>query len=345
MPDSMLADRIWYGDGAGAALGRALLTPLSWTFGAVVRARNAMYDTGVLHSTTPAIPVLSVGNLSVGGTGKTPLAAYLALRLKSAGANPALVMRGVGDDESRAYAVLAPNVPVIADADRVRGVQSAASRACDVAVLDDAFQHRRVRRSIDVVVLSADRSRAAEHLLPAGPLREPLASLGRAHAAVITRKAVSLDDATGLRERVRRAFPHLIAIQAALAPAGLVAWHSGAQRAIESLHGQRVLAIAGIGDPNAFFKQIESHARSLERRAYADHHAYSDAAGATLARCGAAFDVVVCTLKDAVKLGPRWPRQAPELWYVSQRLDVEEGESELERMLARLLDLRHSYRP
>ncbi|MGH7694787.1 MAG: tetraacyldisaccharide 4'-kinase [Gemmatimonadaceae bacterium] len=114
---------------------------------------------------------------------------------------------------------------------------------------------------------------------------------------------------------------------------------------MDSLRGQRVLAIAGIGDPNAFFKQLESHANSLERRAYTDHHAYSDADAATLATCGAAFDVVVSTLKDAVKLGPRWPRQASELWYVSQRLDVEEGESELERMLARLLDLRHTYRP
>ncbi len=344
MADSLLADRIWYGDGAGAALGRTLLTPLSWTFGAVVRARNAMYDAGVLHSTAPAIPVLSVGNLSVGGTGKTPLAAYITLRLKSAGANPALVMRGVGDDESRAYAILAPDVAVIADGDRVRGVQSAANRGCDVAVLDDAFQHRRVRRNLDVVLLSADRSAAAERLLPAGPLREPFTSLGRAHAAVITRKAVSNDVATSLRERVHRAFAHLVTIQAAIEPAGLVGWHTGAQRAIDSLRGRRVLAIAGIGDPNAFFKQLESHAGSLERRAYADHHAYGDADAATLAACGAAFDVVVCTLKDALKLGPRWPRQAPDLWYVSQRLDVEEGESELERMLARLLDLRHSYR-
>ncbi len=342
MSDSSLADRIWYGAGAGAAFGRAALAPLSLAFGAVVRARNALYDAGVFQSAAPTIPVLSVGNLSVGGTGKTPLAAYLALRLKTAGAKPALVMRGVGDDESRAYAVLAPNVPVIADVDRVRGVQSAAGRGCDVAVLDDAFQHRRVRRDLDIVVLSADRN--AERLLPAGPLREPVASLARAHCAVITRKAVSLDIAQRVSERVRRAFPKLALLQVALKPVALVASESGDERSIESLRGQRVLAIAGIGDPDAFFEQLGAHGGTVQRRTYADHHAYTDGDAASLATSAAGFDLVVCTLKDAVKLGPRWPRQAPSLWYVSQRLDVEEGESELERMLARLLDLRHSYR-
>lgn len=343
MADSLLADRIWYGAGTGAALGRALLTPLSWTFGAIVRVRNAMYDAGVFHSTAPAIPVLSVGNLSVGGTGKTPLAAYLALRLRNAGAKPALVMRGVGDDESRTYSVLAPNVPVVADADRVRGALAAASRGCDIAVLDDAFQHRRVHRDLDIVVLSADRN--AQRLLPAGPLREPITSLSRAQCAVITRKAVSRDSAALLRERVQRACPALMLLQVALMPARLVEWDSGEQQPIETLRDRRVLAIAGIGDPDSFFEQLAVHAGTVERRAFADHHAYTEADAASLAARAAALGAVVCTLKDAVKLGPRWTRQAPKLWYVSQRLDVEEGESELERMLARLLDLRHSYRP
>src|SRR5574341_2451907 len=270
MPDTLLVDRIWHGAGVGPALGRGALAPLSWTFGAVVRARNALYDANVLRSEDPAIPVVSVGNLSVGGTGKTPLAAYLALRLKNAGANPALVMRGVGDDESRAYSILAPNVPVIVDADRVRGVRAAAARAADIAVLDDAFQHRRVRRAVDIVLLSADRP--AARLLPAGPLREPFGSLSRAHCVVITRKVASAETASRLRERVQRAFPEVASVQVALLPAGLVAWSIDQIRPVESLRGQRILAIAGVGDPNAFFKQLESYAGSVARHTYSDHH-------------------------------------------------------------------------
>lgn len=342
MPDELFADRLWYGTGIGPALGRGALAPLSWTFGAVVRARNALYDANVLRSEHPQIPTVSVGNLSVGGTGKTPFAAYIATTLRSAGASPALVMRGVGDDETRAYAILAPNVPVLVDADRARGVRAAASRGADIAVLDDAFQHRRVQRDVDIVLLSADRS--AARLLPAGPFREPLTSLSRASCVVVMRKAVANAVADRLGDSVRREFPQLPLLQAALVPAGLVRWHNAEGRLIDSLRGLRVLAVAGIADPRAFFKQLALVAGSVHAQVYGDHHAYTGAEVERLAASGAGFDAVVCTLKDAVKLGPQWPREGPELWYVSQRLEVEKGDSELERILARLLDLRHSYR-
>ncbi len=345
MVDAFLADRVWYGSGAGPSLARTLLTPLAWAFGGVVRARNALYDAGIFASATPAIPVMSVGNLTVGGTGKTPLAAYLALRLRDGGATPALVMRGVGDDESRAYAELAPGIPVVVDPDRVRGVRSAAQRGCDVAVLDDAFQHRRIQRAVDIVMLSADRADRPTQLLPAGPLREPFASLRRAALVVIARKAASRADAALIAERVRRSFPHLATVEVALAPAGLVSTRSDERRTMHGLKDQRVLAIAGIGDPTAFVRQLALHARRVEPVVFRDHHQYTARETATLVNRASQFDLVVGTLKDAVKLGPLWPRQAPELWYVCQRLEVEQGEAEMQRMLVRLLDLRHAHRP
>lgn len=345
MPDALLANRVWYGSGGGPSIARALLTPLSWAFGGAVRARNALYDSHIFESSAPAIPVVSVGNLTVGGTGKTPFAAHLALRLREGGATPALVMRGVGDDESRASILLAPGIPVIIDPDRVRGVLSAAQRGCDVAVLDDGFQHRRIRRDVDIVMISADRADAPAQLLPAGPLREPFTSLRRASLAVVSRKAASRDQAARVAARVQRSFPQLATATVALLPDGLVGWRSEERGSLESLEQKRVLTIAGIADPKAFVRQIESLARQVEAVIFPDHHAYTSRDGAALANRASRFDLVVCTLKDAVKLGPLWPRQAPELWYVSQRLEVEEGEAEIERMLARLLDLRRSDRP
>ena len=119
------AERVWYGSGGAPSTARALLTPFAWAFGGAVRARNALYDAGIFTSIAPAIPVVSVGNLTVGGTGKTPFAAHVALRLLEAGANPALVMRGVGHDESRAYAVLAHCVRCIAYSKTIRHLPSA----------------------------------------------------------------------------------------------------------------------------------------------------------------------------------------------------------------------------
>ncbi len=323
---------------------RTLLSPIAWAFGGAVRVRNALFDRGVFRSTAAAIPVVSVGNLSVGGTGKTPLAAHLAMQLKAAGASPAVVMRGVGEDESRAYAMLAPGVLVVTDADRVRGVRTAAARGADVAVLDDAFQHRRIKRDFDVVVLSADRRHIRPKLLPAGPQREPLDSLRRASLAVIVRKAADRDSVSRIRELVNELFPHLPVADVSLAPAGLVNWRGRQERALEVMGEQRVLAVAGIGNPDAFFKQLAPYARHVEQMPFRDHHAFRDRDAVFLADIAAGFDAVVCTLKDAVKLGPIWPRQAPELWYVSQRLEVEKGEAEVQRILARLLDLRPSNR-
>jgi tetraacyldisaccharide 4'-kinase len=320
------------------------LTPLSWLYGSAVGVRNLLYDRKVLASIKAPIPVVSVGNVSVGGTGKTPLAAYLANRLRAAGATPALVMRGVGGDESRTYEMLAPGVPVVVDADRVRGVTNAAQNGADVAVLDDAFQHRRIQRDVDIVLVSAERSAMAMHVLPAGSLREPFANISRATLVVLVRKAAPRSDLTTLHQRVNQQFPGLPVVEIALTPAALVCWSSEEQTSVESLRDKTVFAVAGIGDPTAFFAQLKPHVRQLQAATFSDHYPYSEADVAELAGRAAGVDAVVCTLKDAVKLGPIWPRQGPELWYVSQRLEVEKGEDELQRILASLLDLRPTNR-
>jgi tetraacyldisaccharide 4'-kinase len=337
-------DRIWWGRDAVARLARAALTPAEALYAGVVAARGALYDAGLLEVHPLALPSVSVGNLTVGGTGKTPVAAWLARALAARGAHPAIVLRGYGADEPLVHAAINPRVPVVVSADRVAGVEHAARRGADVAVLDDAFQHRRARRLVDIVLVSADRWTERPRLLPAGPWREPLGALRRASLVLVTRKAVSLECATELLERLRREAPSIAGAVAHLAPDALGRGGSGAGESlpVAALSGARLLAVSAIGDPDAFLGQLAAAGASVVDRAiYPDHHAFTSAEARELARRGAAVDRVVCTLKDAVKLGPLWPREAPPLWYVSQRVTLERGQAGLHRVLDLVLSARH----
>ena len=142
-------------------------------YGAAMRARHGLYDSGALPSASPELPVLSIGNLTVGGTGKTPVAAWVAGQLRSR-SRPAILLRGYGGDEVHVHARLNPGIPVIANADRVAGVRQALAQGADVVVADDAFQHRQLRRTADVVLVSVEQMLRPRRLLPAGPWREPL---------------------------------------------------------------------------------------------------------------------------------------------------------------------------
>jgi tetraacyldisaccharide 4'-kinase len=299
-----------------------------------------LYDSGALRSAKATVPVASVGNVSVGGTGKTPFVAFLAQRLQAAGAVPAIVMRGVGDDESQTYELLVPGVAVIVEPNRVSGAAAAVQGGADVVLLDDGFQHRRIKRDVDIVLLSADRADASAALLPAGPQREPLASLARASLAVIVRKAADRAVVAHMAAQLQLTHPTVPQAAVALLPDRLSGWLSSSERSLDDIKTSRLLVVSAIGDPDAFLQQLKPLARGVESMVFRDHHRFTARdVDAILGRAGG-FDMVVCTLKDAVKLGPLWPRQGPELWYVCQRLEVDWGGSEIDRMMARLLDLR-----
>lgn len=343
-----LADRIWYGDDRAASAARAALTPLSFAFGVGASVREGLYDRGRARVHPLAIPAVSVGNLTVGGTGKTPMAAWCARRLADRGARPALVLRGVGDDETRVHELLNPDVPVIATADRVAGAMRARDAGADVAVLDDAFQHRRASRVVDLVLLAAEQSRLPPRVLPAGPYREGPAALRRASAVIVTRKSASRDEAETTLARVMShvrggAMPPHALVQ--LVPDALHAWaapatDAAADASVAALRGASVLAVSGIGNPHAFAQQLATVGAVVQAVAYPDHHRYTARDAESIARRAGRVDRVVCTLKDAVKLGPLWPRGAPTLWYVSQRVTVERGEELLHGLLERVLAAR-----
>ncbi len=359
-------EAVWGGNGMGSRLARAGLTPFSLLYGAAVAWRNRGFDHARLSGALPQMPLpaLSVGNLSVGGTGKTPVSAWFVSRLRERGAVPAVLLRGYGDDEWRVHTILNPGVKVIANPDRVAGAAAALSAGADCVVLDDGFQHRRASRVSDVVLLNADHwGNGAMRLLPAGPFREPLASLGRATAVVITAKTAQPKQIRSLRQLVeRRVMAEKIAVirlqpdrLAAVVPgfestarsesdAGNAgnAGNAGSDEAAPPLAaGLRVYTISAIADPAAFEQQLETAGVSvLGRYRFADHHQFDRVEVENIARVAAGGDGFVCTLKDAVKLAPLWPAFVRPLWYLSQTVVVEHGFEVLVRECDRTLAAR-----
>lgn len=327
-------ERAWARDGLAA---RAL-TPLSWLFAAGTGLRNALYDLGVLRSVRLALPAVSVGNLSVGGTGKTPVAAWVAQELLRLGARPAIVMRGYGADEPLVHQRLNPDVPVIVSPDRVAGAAEAARCGATVVVLDDAFQHRRARRDLDLVLVAAEQG-SAKRLLPAGPLREGPRALRRASMLLVTRKTATLAAAEAVAADWTGYSGAPASGVLALVPGALrdARDASAVPQALDALQGRRVLAISAIGAPSAFAGQLAALGAIVTQASFPDHHAFDARDAAALAERAAGVDVAVCTLKDAVKLGPLWPRFAPPLWYLSQAVVVERGAAPLLEALQRLI--------
>ena len=313
--------------GLGPAMARAGLALLEPGYAVAVAARHLAFDLGLRRRHDLGRPTVSVGNLTTGGTGKTPVVEALAAHLIERGRRPAILLRGHGasadavaqeagppgprhqaSDEAMAYRRrFGAAALVAADPDRVRAAAWALHHRpdTDVLLLDDGFQHRRVRRDRDIVLIDATCPFGYDHLLPRGLLREPLRSLARADAVVITRADRVAAGALGelraaLARRVREGVPIL---EAEHAWVGLVD-HAGAGHAVDALRDTPTFAFCGIGRPGPFFEMAEAHTRLVGRRVFDDHHAYSDGDRLDLRRVaervGAA--ALLTTVKDAVKL-------------------------------------------
>ena len=324
---------IWVGRGSRARLLRALLTPAEALYAIAATGRAKFYEWRLLKPEEFSIPVLSIGNMTVGGTGKTPVAAWFAQQLRQRGVQPAIVLRGYGGDEARVHERLNPGVRVIAAADRVRGIREAIAQGVDVAVLDDAFQHLRASRDADVVLVSADAWSGKPRLLPAGPWRERLRSARRASLLVISRKVATQQTVDEVKRALTNAAPRVPTAVIHLAPAGFTSTSTGQTLPLQTLSGADLTAIAGIAHPDTFFRQLTELGAVVRPFSFPDHHHFTRAEAASLAKEASNSDFVVCTLKDAVKLEALWPAEAGSLWYVSQRLRIEEGKHHIERLL------------
>jgi tetraacyldisaccharide 4'-kinase len=314
-----------------------LLAPAAALYGAVIATRGKLYDWGIFRATEFSVPVLSIGNLSVGGTGKTPVAAWFAHKCSEKGAAPAIVLRGYGGDEIIVHRRLNEGIPVIAVADRVRGIREAIANGANVVVLDDAFQHRRAGRDADVLLVNADAWTGKPRLLPAGPWREPIRSARRATLVIITRKTADRSAVADVKRALANAASHVPVAIVHIAPGELRSTATGQTLPLHTLRGADLTAIAAIAQPDTFFQQLTELGAVVRPFSFPDHHAFTRAEARALAAEAGNSDFVVCTLKDAVKLESLWPAEAGSLWYVSQRLRIEDGQEHIDRLLENLL--------
>ena len=331
--------------GLAAAGQRAVLWLLKWPYHAAVAARNLGYRTGALRSYRAAVPVISIGNLTTGGTGKTPLVAWLANHLADAGHSVGLLSRGyrgeadeTGNDEKRLLEALCPAAPHVQDPDRVAAAgQAITEHGCNVLLLDDGFQHRRLHRDLDIVLVDATCPFGFGHLLPRGLLREPAASLRRASLLVLTRiDQVDSDRGSQLRHQLETCFGKDLVAEVAFPANGLVN-SSGATAPLQLLAQSRVAAFCGIGNPEAFWAGLDP----VAHRAFRDHHRYDDDELMELAGWADRHeaDLLLTTRKDLVKIPHTQLGQTP-LWAIDIGVEWISGQGILEEAVAAVLDRR-----
>ena len=289
--------------GVGPALARAGLRAASVPYGVGVAARNRLFDAGWKRAGRVPVPVVSVGNLSLGGTGKTPCVEYVAGFYRTLDLRVAILSRGYGatagpNDEAMVLEENLPDVPHLQGPDRALLAATAVEELeSDILVLDDGFQHRRLYRDLDIVLIDATRPPAADHLFPRGTLREPAGGLRRAGAIVLTRCDQAGPDAvTALRHWLGRRFPTQPVAATIHAPVGPT----------DGFRGKPVGAFCGLGHPGAFRRTLaDLGAEVVAFRAFPDHHPYTRADVDDLQRWAAqlpADAVVATTQKDWVKL-------------------------------------------
>lgn len=319
--------RWWRGEaGLVGSILTVLTAPLAWLWRAGVAVANSRWASR--GGMGPAgLPVVSVGNLSVGGTGKTPVAAWACRVLAAAGERPALVARGYGRDELLLHRRWNPDVPVVADADRVAAAAVAAGQGATVAVLDDGFQHRRLARAVDLVLLAAEEPFPGR-TLPRGPYREPPGALARAHGVVVTRRTADTETARALARRVASLHPHLVVGRLALLPGGWTTLRGAAAAAPEP----GALVATAVARPEAVRDQVEAETGpGAELLAFPDHHDFTEE-DVRAVRRRAGDRTVVVTEKDAVKLAAMGELLGPSRVLV-QDLRWEEGEQEIRRLI------------
>ena len=275
-----------------------ILKPLSAVYGLAVTARKAAYRRGWFATRKLARPVVSIGNLTVGGTGKTPLVEYVADLLAKRGLKPGILTRGYGrrskadlisvepaekrspdpheiGDEPALLGRKLPQVPMVVGADRFRGGQLAEEKfGVDVHILDDGFQRLSIARDLDIVVLDATRNLSKQSLLPAGRLREPVEALKRAQIIVISR--VELADPKRVEDLARQINPDAKIFHAETKLGGLADVKTGRAHPTNEVQEEPIFAFCGVGNPGAFFVNLSQWGFKVAGTAtYPDHHVYT----------------------------------------------------------------------
>ena len=328
------AQRLWY----GPARRTWPLWPLEAVFRTLVATKASLYRSATLRRHRVSVPVVVVGNLTVGGTGKTPVVAWLAGRMRAKGIRTGIVLRGyrgahtgapllvdarsdasIVGDEAVLHALKGADIVVVGH-DRVLAAEKAVQAGADVVICDDGLQHLRLARSCEIAVIDPAVGFGNGHLLPAGPLREPTSRLATVHAVVEVCRDL---------ERPRPPiYETNIVCRASFRLGDAVNVATGERRPLTSFVGGRVRAVAAVGRPEAFFAALRRAGLDLDECPLPDH-----ADANQLARTLADAPIALMTEKDAVKC---LASAAPGWWYVE--LDLEFAPYQDERLLAIVLE-------
>lgn len=255
------------GGAAGTVL-RAVLCVPGKLYGCAMRARRRLYEKGIFSPAAAEVPVISVGNITAGGSGKTPLVVLLANHFAEAGKKPAILLRGYrsaagnGSDEANLYKKLCPAALVETGSDRVASAKRAVAAGANIILMDDGFQHLRLRRNLDIVLIDATAPWGGGNTIPGGLLREPLSALSRAQVIIITRAdQAKASDLSATRKRIQTLAPKALLLTARHKPARLRHINAKANETSlppESLRGKRVVILSGIARPEAFARTLAS---------------------------------------------------------------------------------------
>jgi tetraacyldisaccharide 4'-kinase len=299
-----------------ARLVRGAMSALTPVYRSVVAIRNRRFDQDQGQRILKAeIPVISVGNLTTGGTGKTPMVIFVAQFLRSLGKRVVIVSRGYQgsqhantgrNDEALEMEIRLPDVPHMQDPDRIRMIQVATEELMsEVAVLDDGFQHRQAHRDLDIVLIDATEPFGFGRLLPRGLLREPIESLARADVVVITRcQLADQTSISNIEKRIRAVHSDVLIVKAETVTRRWLQY-DGSETAIDGLKAP-VFAFCGIGNPAGFAGTLDQlGVEVVGDRVFEDHHVYSreDLESLAAAAREAGAKALVCTHKDLVKIG------------------------------------------
>ena len=332
--------------GAWAVPLRGLLRIGEFIYSAAINLRNTRYDRAAA-TFAAAVPVISVGNITVGGTGKTPFVIELVKRLDRLGCSPVVVARGYGaapdepNDEELLIRRNCPGAAYVADSDRCQAAERAANRmGADVIVLDDGFQHRRLARDLDIVLIDATCPFGYEHVLPRGLLREPLIGLRRAHLVVITRcDQASMADVSRIDSRLRELAPDAAVIRCRHRVTAVECLDGSPIE--DPVAGKRAVLFAAVGRPGAFATTVSSLGVDVvAARWWPDHHCYRvrDIKSLLDDRSFTPHDLVLTTEKDAVKLAGLDGFDRTAIGVVRIAIDfLGEGDTMLQRLLERTL--------
>jgi tetraacyldisaccharide 4'-kinase len=326
---------------------RSALTLLEQPYGWFVRRRNLRFDCGAVQPFRVPAPVISVGNLTVGGTGKTPLVAWLAQWLTVRGHCVTIISRGYGasngrpNDEALELTARLPGVPHFQNPDRVAAAQAALQANPEqVLILDDAFQHRRLARDLDIVLLDALEPFGFGRLLPRGLLREPLESLARAQIVALSRSdAVEEPRRREIEAQIRAIAPQAIWLELIHQPRSLIDAR-GQSLPLEELRGKPVAAFCGIGNPAGFRHTLNAYGLQvtgfLELADHCPYNARDLARVSAWLRTMSETEFVLCTRKDLVKI-QREELADKQLLALEIELVIVRGQADLESLLSGLM--------